>query len=103
MTTVRDRREISERARLSITKPNPAKERTVYLVITSKTKRRIDPETNEPVSDTTYEANIEDNEAEVDRVLELKKDGDERLANTKVFRLQISPKGRPTVGAERRV
>lgn len=102
MTTVRQRRETSERARLSITKPNPAKERTVYLVTTVKTKTHIDADTGEPVAEHRYDATVQDNEAEVDRMLELKAAGDERLANTKVFRMQINPKGRPTIGSERR-
>jgi len=75
----------------------------VYLVTTVKTRTHIDKETGEPVADLTYEATVQDNEAEVDRMLELKKAGDDRLANTKIFRLQINPKGRPTIGSERRV
>ena len=74
----------------------------MYLVTTVRKKTRIDTETGEPVADLKFEATVENNDFEVDRMLKLKGEGDNRLADTKIFRLQIAPNGRPTIGPERR-
>ena len=75
----------------------------MYLVTTVKTKTRIDPDTGEPGADQSIDANVVDSDERIDRLLALKAAGDDNLANTKVFRLKVGPKGRPVVGSERRV
>lgn len=102
MATVRDRREIIERAPFTFKFPPPAKELNVYLITQTRTTTRIEPETGSPVADTVTEAHVEEDENTVKNMLEMKKAGDDRLQNTKAFRLEINPAGRPTIGTERR-
>lgn len=103
MATVRNRREIIEGAPLTFKHPPPAKELNVYLITSTRTTTKIDTETGEPIADTVTESHIETSEPAVTKILAMKKAGDDRLANTRAWRLSIAPNGRPTIGAERRV
>ena len=102
MSTVRQRREFSERAPLTFKNPPPAREFNVYVITQTRTTTKIDPDTGEPVADTITEAHVEPDENTVVNMLAMKKAGDDRLQTTKAFRLSISPAGRPTIGSERR-
>ena len=102
MTTVRQRRERMERGQLTMKHPHhrQRRHRIVFLITNTITRTTIDPETGDPIAEISHEAHVENDEATGKHVLAMKKAGDDRFANHRVFRMQIDDRGKATVTTE---
>lgn len=70
-----------------------------HLVVVTTVNVAKDPETDELVTDLTHEMNLQ-TDAEMAAMTELRAAGDTRLDNVRVFGLNVTKDGKPTIGTE---
>lgn len=72
----------------------------MFLVTHTRTTVELHPETREALPTQKLEANIETTGRFINDMMKKRDAGDDRLRNTRIFRLQIDPEGAPTIGPE---
>lgn len=72
----------------------------MYLVTNRKVNVEINPQTRKSKTVTKTEAHVEYAEGAVEDILKRRAGGDDRVHKTRVFELEVSDDGEPSIGDE---